>query len=55
MTYNVPLVRALSGVIDRDAYLEACAASGGKPPDGQALEALLPWNICLPPDPGRPP
>ncbi len=38
-----------------DTYLRACAASGGKPPDGQALEALLPWNICLPQDPGRPP
>jgi transposase len=37
------------------AYLEACAASGGKPPEGQALQALLPWNICLPPDSGRPP
>jgi transposase len=33
------------------AYLEACAASGGKPPDGQALEALLPWNITLPGQP----
>jgi transposase len=38
-----------------DTYLRACAASGGKPLDGQALEALLPWNICQPQDPGRPP
>jgi len=38
-----------------DTYLRACAANGGKPPDGQALEALLPWNICPPQDPGRPP
>jgi transposase len=38
-----------------DTYLRACATNGGKPPDGQALEALLPWNICLPENPGRPP
>ena len=38
-----------------DTYLRACATNGGKPPVGQALEALLPWNICLPKDPGRPP
>ena len=37
------------------AYLDACAASGGKPPAGEKLEALLPWNISLPADPGRPP
>jgi transposase len=40
-------------------YLQACAASGGRPPAGQALEALLPWNITLPGRPGtttgRPP
>jgi len=35
-----------------DTYLRACAAGGGKPPDGQALEALLPWNITLPAQPG---
>lgn len=35
-----------------DAYLQACAANGGKPPAGQALEALLPWNITLPGQPG---
>ena len=38
-----------------DAYLDACAANNGKPPAGLALEALLPWNISLPEDPGRPP
>lgn len=27
-----------------DAYLQACAAGLGRPPAGQALEALLPWN-----------
>ncbi len=32
------------------AYLEACAANGGRPPAGQALEALLPWNITTPGD-----
>jgi transposase len=32
------------------AYLQACADSGGKPPAGQALEALLPWNITTPGD-----
>jgi transposase len=30
------------------AYLAACAANGGRPPAGQALEALLPWNITMP-------
>jgi len=41
------------------AYLAACAANGGKPPAGQALEALLPWNITIPGQPagatGKPP
>ena len=37
-----------------DAYLQACAANGGKPPAGQALEALLPWNITLTGQPGEP-
>jgi transposase len=38
------------------AYLGACAAGGGKPPAGQALEALLPWDITLPGQPaGKPP
>jgi transposase len=38
------------------AYLEACARAGGKPPEGQELEALLPWKITLPGQPpGRPP
>jgi len=37
------------------AYLNACAANSGGPPAGQALQALLPWNISLPEDPGRPP
>jgi transposase len=27
-----------------DAWLSACAAGGGRPPAGPALEALLPWN-----------
>jgi len=43
-------------------YLQACAANGGKPPAGQALDALLPWNITMPGEPaasggttGRPP
>ncbi len=31
-------------------YLQACAANGGRPPAGQALEALLPWNITTPGD-----
>src|SRR5216683_92336 len=35
-------------------YLEACAANGGKPPTGQALAALLPWNITLPGEPATP-
>ena len=34
------------------AYLDACAANGGKPPAGQALAALLPWTITLPGEPG---
>jgi transposase len=42
-----------------EAYLQACAANGGKPPAGPALDALLPWNITLPGQPGartgRPP
>jgi transposase len=33
-----------------ETYLHACAANGGKPPAGQALDALLPWNITLPGD-----
>ncbi len=41
------------------AYLEACAGNGGKPPAGQALDALLPWNITIPGQPagatGKPP
>jgi transposase len=37
------------------ACLEACAQNGGKPPAGQVLEALLPWNLALPDDAGRPP
>jgi len=37
------------------AYLEACAGNGGKPPAGQVLEALLPWNLALPDNAGRPP
>ncbi|MGH3237881.1 MAG: hypothetical protein ACRDOH_32405, partial [Streptosporangiaceae bacterium] len=37
------------------AYLDACAANGGKPPAGQALEALLPWTITLPGGPARNP
>jgi len=41
------------------AYLGACAANGGQPPAGQALEALLPWNITIPGQPpgstGKPP
>lgn len=38
------------------AYLEACAANGGRPPAGPALEALLPWNITMPGEPqGQPP
>ncbi|HUK68122.1 MAG TPA: IS66 family transposase, partial [Streptosporangiaceae bacterium] len=37
-----------------DAYLQACAANGGDPPAGQALEALLPWNITIPGQPGQP-
>jgi transposase len=36
-----------------DAWLSACAANDGRPPAGQALEALLPWNITLPGQPGR--
>jgi hypothetical protein len=36
-----------------DAYLQACAANGGKPPAGQALEALLPWTITIPGQPGQ--
>ncbi len=35
-------------------YLEACAANGGKPPTGQALAALLPWNITPPGEPATP-
>ncbi|MGH3305461.1 MAG: IS66 family transposase [Streptosporangiaceae bacterium] len=42
-----------------DAWLTACAAAEGKPPAGQALEAMLPWNITLPGQPagrtGQPP
>jgi transposase len=34
-----------------DTYLQACATNGGKPPAGQALEALLPWNITIPAQP----
>ena len=34
-----------------DTYLQACAANGGRPPAGQALEALLPWNITIPAQP----
>jgi hypothetical protein len=34
------------------AYLDACAANGGKPPAGRELEALLPWTITLPGQPG---
>ncbi|HCU94667.1 MAG TPA: IS66 family transposase [Actinobacteria bacterium] len=34
-----------------DTYLRACAEAGGKPPAGQALEALLPWNITIPGQP----
>jgi len=34
-----------------DIYLQACAANGGRPPAGQALEALLPWNITIPAQP----
>ncbi len=37
------------------AYLDACAANSGKPPAGQALAALLPWNITLPGEPARQP
>ena len=36
------------------AYLDACAANSGKPA-GQALAALLPWNITLPGEPARQP
>jgi len=36
------------------AYLQACAAGGGKPPAGQALDALLPWNATVPGRPGQP-
>jgi len=35
-----------------DTYLQACAANGGKPPAGQALDSLLPWNITMPARPG---
>jgi len=38
------------------AYLQACADGGGRPPAGQALQALLPWNITIPAQPaGQPP
>src|SRR5216683_3203653 len=37
-----------------EAYLQACAANGGRPPAGQALEALLPWNITPSGEPGTP-
>ena len=36
-----------------EAYLQACADSGGRPPAGQALAALLPWTITPPGPPGR--
>jgi len=29
------------------AYLSACAAAGGKTPDGAALQRFLPWNRDL--------
>ena len=35
-------------------YLQACADGGGKPPAGQALEALLPWNVTSPGEPATP-
>ncbi|MGH3304386.1 MAG: IS66 family transposase [Streptosporangiaceae bacterium] len=42
-----------------EAYLHACAEAGGKPPAGQAMEALLPWNISIGGQPaastGKPP
>jgi len=38
-----------------EAYLQACADGGGKPPAGQALEALLPWTITPPGRTDRPP
>ncbi|MGH3180687.1 MAG: IS66 family transposase, partial [Streptosporangiaceae bacterium] len=42
-----------------NAYLDACAANGGRPPAGRALEALLPWTITPPGQPAgaraRPP
>jgi hypothetical protein len=38
-----------------DTYLQACAANGGKPPAGRALEALLPWNITIPAQPQHQP
>jgi transposase len=38
-----------------EAYLGACAANGGKPPAGEALAALLPWNITMPAGTGIPP
>lgn len=37
-----------------DTYLQACAANGGRPPAGEAMDALLPWNITVPAGPGPP-
>ena len=36
-----------------EAYLQACADGGGRPPAGQALAALLPWTITPPGEPDR--
>ena len=37
----------LNPLVYLKAYLDACAKTGGKAPDGAALERFLPWAVCV--------